>query len=76
MKEYKLNERQRRFAEENHGVLLKFLKQRKLPIYVEDERVNICEQICEKLSVTPIRRRLLHTYSTNGRKYAVVRGGV
>ena len=29
---------------------------------VADERVNVCDEVCEKLSPTPKKVRLLHTY--------------
>lgn len=137
MKEVKLNERQRLFAEEHHRILTDFLKYKNLPMdefydvvvfgflkavqlydkrrdlkqfsfrtiaknqmywclcdhfrklkksndvigalsldypvsqypnmtlgdTIADETVNICDEVCEKLSRTPNRYRLSHTYS-------------
>ncbi len=39
---------------------------------VADERVNICDEVCEKLSHTPNRYRLLHTYPTRSIAAAMI----
>lgn len=71
----KLTERQKRFAEENHKVLEDFLRYRGLPqeefydvvvfrflraVKQYDERVNVCEEVCETLCREPKRRRIYH----------------
>ncbi len=40
---------------------------------IADERVNVCEEVCEKLSRTPMKYELLHISQSTGRRFRMFR---